>query len=368
MKHKIKFNLLIIFWLALGYKTNAQEKVNEKTVRNYLVTEMRIQHIPGLAYSVIKKGKVLTTGVIGEANLTWGAYVTPNTLFQMASASKVYCGVLLARLFDQGIFSVQDSLGNLLHDIPQEWKAVKLTELASHQSGIKSGNFGINTTSKEAFEIAKKQPFEFKPGMGSAYISSDFWILQYVIEQKTGLTYFSALKKYVLDPLLMHDSNVNNVREGMARTSDVLPREATVYHYDSQLAKYRIGDFPFTASGYAAGGIFTSINDFNKLIIALDNGTFLSPESYRLLTTAIPLKTAQEGHYGLGTIVRNYENHKLVEHSGGPALADFSRFEDDHLTVIVLTNQRGVYPYLAKSVASFYISGLPKQTIPKDYR
>jgi CubicO group peptidase (beta-lactamase class C family) len=355
----------ILFAVFISISAIAQTK--KKQVENFLKDAMDKEHIPGIAYAVIEKGKVINMGTLGKANLTWNQNVTSETAFQIASVSKVFCGVLLAKLFDEEILQPDQKLSTLIDSIPDSWKNITVMQLAAHQSGIKMASFGNARNSKEALALAKKQTMDFSPGENSAYMSSDYWILQYIIEKKTNMKYYDALQFYVLNPLKMTNTYVNYTSEGMARTSDVIPQEATVYHYDANKKKYRIGDFPFTASGYTAGGIITSISDFSKLAAAISSKTFFKSSSLNLLVNKAPLKVGF-GNYGLGFIVRDYESYKIVEHSGGPALADITRFDDKDITVIVLTNQRGVYPYLAKSIASFYIEGLKKQEVPKDYK
>lgn len=367
METKNKLLLLSVCFGLILKSTSLFSQTAEQKTKTFLAASMEKEHIPGLAYAVIEKGRIKTIGVMGKADLAWNQPVTMQTPFQTASVSKVFCGVLLARLFDAEVLKPEQTLKELIDSIPSEWNKITVLQLATHQSGIKIAEFIKAKSSSEAIELAKKQTFEFQPGEKSSYVSSDFWILQYLIEKKTGMSYFEALKKYVLTPLKMTNTYVNNWQDGMAKMSDVIPGEATVYHYDYSQKLYRKGDFPFVSSGYAAGGIYTSISDFSKLAIALDGKVFLSKKSYDLLVKAKPFNNGTLGHYGLGLIVRDHEGHKLVEHSGGPALADFSRFEDKGLTFIVLTNQRGFYPYLSKSAATFYIPGLKMQEVPKNY-
>ena len=42
-------------------------------------------------------------------------------------------------------------------------------------------------------------------------------------------------------------------------------------------------------------------------------------------------------------------------HSGGPALADVAVYPDQDLAVVVLTNQRKLFPNLAQGVARLYL-------------
>ena len=68
--------------------------------------------------------------------------------------------------------------------------------------------------------------------------------------------------------------------------------------------------------------------------------------------------------YGLGWQLEPYKGHKQVHHGGSlPGFrAEFARFVDDKITVIVLTNLDGATPsVIAKGVAAFYIPGLAKE-------
>lgn len=84
----------------------------------------------------------------------------------------------------------------------------------------------------------------------------------------------------------------------------------------------------------------------------MEDRNYLSQKSYELMTTTKALKSKQ-GSFGLGFMVYSFQGHKLVGHSGGPALADVAKFEDDGLTVIALANQRGFYPYLTVQLHHF---------------
>jgi len=334
-----------------------------KKVALFLSDAMKKEHIPGLAYAVIDHGKVSIQGALGFADLTWNQAVSSQTAFQLASVSKIYTGVLLARLFNKGVLTPQTRLSELIKDIPDTWKDITVLQLANHQSGIKMGNFSEAKTSDEALEIAKKQLLLFAPGESENYVSSDYWILQYIIEHVTGKSYFETLKEYVLVPLRMNHTFVDHWQNGHVQFAEIIPQKATVYHAANSPDRYIEGFFPFVATGYAAGGLYSSLDDMVKLQCALVDSTFISTSHSVLINSGTPLKSKM-GTFGLGTMVYNYEGHKVVGHSGGPALADVCTFEKEGITVIILTNQRGFYPYLAKSVASFYIPGLKMEQAP----
>jgi len=362
MKKYLVLTILVLFQIS-----KSESQITRKQLDNLLIEVMAKEHIPGLAYAVIKDGKVVYKNTLGKASVPFNVPVNNETVFQLASCSKIYTALLLGKLFDLGILKPETTIKDLVDNIPSGWENITIMHLVAHQSGIKIADFSKATTSGEAFELAKSMPFEFQTGEKSEYMSSDYWILLYLIEKVTQLKYYDALKKYVLEPLKLNHSFVNNPKFGMFTDLDILPNQAQEYHWFKNENTLRINQMWFKETDYAAGGIYSSIDDMTKIAVALDNKDFLSESSYDLIANPLKLKNGQNGSYGLALVVRDYENHKIIEHSGGPALADFVKFEKERYTFVVLTNNRGVYPYLSKLIASYFIDGLSKAGSPEGW-
>ncbi len=360
-----------VLWALLSLLGSLQFAVAQPTpkpkaeVTNFVRKAMQENHIPGLAYAVVQDGKIIQQGYEGKANLAWNSPVDPETVFQTASCSKLFCGLLLGRLIDAGLLSPDQTIGELQDSIPYYWRSITIRQLAAHQSGIWIADFSKPKNTREAFALAKEQRMDYEPGTRAFYVSSDYWVLQYLLEKKLHQPYYTLLKQYVLDPLGMQHTFVNYNDDSGIRTHEIVPKEATVYSYADN--RYKISDMQFGATGYTAGGLFTSLSDFAKIAQALDKGTFLKPATQALLLTNSPLKTGGSGFAGMGYLAEVYQGHPIAGHSGGPALADFVRFTDQHLTIVVLTNQRGFYPYLAKGIATFYVPGLQMPEVPKAF-
>lgn len=194
------------------------QKDPAKEVDTFIRQAMDQHHIPGLVYAVVKEGKIIHQGQYGMANLSWNMPVDSETAFQTASCSKLFTALLLGRLFEEKLFLPEQKLQDLLDSIPPQWNEITIKQLASHQSGIGIADFSKATTSKQALELAKKQEMTHEPGSRSFYASSDYWVLQYIIEQRTGKPYFEVLKQYVLEPLGMQHTYVNDNDDNGIRT------------------------------------------------------------------------------------------------------------------------------------------------------
>jgi CubicO group peptidase (beta-lactamase class C family) len=364
MKHLIKpfcIAALMLFLKLAGFAQQKPAQEADAFFRQIMIEE----HIPGLAFAVVKDGKIIQQNQYGYANLSWQAPVDKETIFQTASCSKLFAALLLGRLFDEKILLPEQTLGELLDSIPDYWKPITIQQLAAHQSGIPMADFAKARTTKEAFELAKKQEMQYEPGTKSFYVSSDYWVLQYIIERKLRKPYYEVLKSYVLNPLGMQHTFVNNNDDSSIRTHAVLPKEAAVYAW--QKTEHKVSDMQFGSTGYTAGGVYTSLSDMARIAQTLDEGKFLKPATQALLLNNLPLKKEGKGDFAVGFVSETYQGYKVSGHSGGPALADFVRFDDRKETYIVLTNLRGFYPYLAKKLATFYIPGLKNPELPPNY-
>lgn len=362
---KIKLTLLAILVCSLSFTLKVEK---DKQIKEMLQGIMQKEHIPGLAYSVVKDGKVICKGTLGKASIPYNIDVTENTVFQLASCSKIYTSLLLSKLFEKGLLKPAATLHEVLDSIPESWNNITILQLSAHQSGIKILDFSQAHNSQEAFMLARKMPFEFQPGEKSSYVSSDYWILQHIIEKVTGLKYYQALKKFVLDPLSLRHTFVNNAKMGHFTDLDIVPFQAQEYHWFKEDSTLRINQMWFVEPDYAAGGIYSSIDDLTAVAIALDRKEFINKDSYDLISNPVKLNDGKDGSFGMGLVVRDYEGHKIVEHSGGPALADFVKFEKEGYTFIVLTNNRGVYPYMTKAIATLFIPGLKYPEVPTGWQ
>src|SRR5207302_2745532 len=102
---------------------------------------------------------------------------------------------------------------------------------------------------------------------------------------------------------------------------------------------------------YAAGGLYSTVNDLTRWLTALYRGELLRPESLQEMWTAQRLASGENGQFSPGWVVYQHRGRAAIGHSGGPALADIVRFPQDGLTVVVLCNSQDRLPDLAPGVA-----------------
>jgi hypothetical protein len=145
---------------------------------------------------------------------------------------------------------------------------------------------------------------------------------------------------------------------------DIIPNRASGY----QLVKgeWKNQDWVSPSLNTTAdGSLYFSVLDLAKWDAALYSDKLLKRSSLNQMWTITKLNDGKpnKGDYGFGWFIRSMNGHRLIEHGGSwQGFTDvISRYVDDKLTVIVLTNldSRHSNPdKIAHGVAGLYIPAL----------
>jgi CubicO group peptidase (beta-lactamase class C family) len=346
-------------WLApaaaLALCAGALRPAAADGIDDYLKAQMAKEHIPGLSVVIVRGGRVLKLKSYGMANLEWGIAATPDTAYQLASATKLLTVTALMRLVEQGKIALDDPVSRYLPDAPPAWSAMTIRHLAAHMSGLQDllALPKLPQSLDEAMQAAFQLPLLHAPGETTVYASSDYCVLMRVVERLTGKPFPVFMREELFGPLGMSASRFDGaVEDGLIRKSELVPRRTSIYNWEDGVQKNQAFLFPNWT--YPAGGLYSSAADLAKWAVALDEGKLLRPETMAQMWTRVRLNNGQPGPFGIGWIVDQHNGRKVTGHSGGPALADIIRFVDDRLTIAVLTNQQHLMPYLAMGVADLY--------------
>ncbi len=329
---------------------------------------MQASRIPGVAVAVVEDGRVAKLAGYGSANLEWDAPVTPDTPFQTASASKIFAGVVLMRLVEQGLIDLDAPLTGYFPEAPRSWAAITPLRLASHTSGLAEvRGRASDATPAAVAAAAMTQPLAFEPGAEARYGLTDFVVMTALMEKVSGLTYSELVRREVVEPLGLTHTGFSQLREsGPVRAAEIMPGRARVYGWRDGVQ--RDEEFLYPVHAYAAGGLYSSARDIATLMTALEAGRLLKLESFALLASPARLNDGREGAFGVGWTSERYRGLRTVGHTGGPALADVLYIPEEGLTVVVLTNQRRFYPLLSHAVADQRLPPAPPVRVIADDR
>jgi CubicO group peptidase (beta-lactamase class C family) len=330
-------------------------------VDNLMVPMMARAHIPGAAVAVVRSGRIEKLSGYGLASTEYGAPVTPDTPFQIASSSKIYTAVLLMRLVDQHQLNLDDSVTKYVPDAPSAWRPITIRNLATHTSGLAPIDIKPDITyASNAVRQAFATKINSKPGEKADYEGFDYALLQSILEKVGGKPFAQLLHDEVYAPAGMTCTQFDMARDlGPQRVADTIPGRAEYYRWMGTENQRRW--FMYSQYAYAAGGAYSCAKDMARLIIAAGSGTLLPAHLAAKLETPTLLSDGSKAQFGVGWAVGTYRGHRWAGHSGGPAFSDVMYFPDDKIGIIVFANQRNLAPRLASLIADQYIPA------PRDY-
>lgn len=338
-------------------------------VDDYIRQKMANQHIPGLSLAVLRDGKIVKVKGYGLANVELHAPATPQTLYQIQSMTKQFTAAAVMMLVEQGKVELDAPVSRYLAGTPETWKSIKVRHLLTHTSGIKdyinepTQNLRLDVSEEEVYQAAIPRPLNFQPGEQFSYSNTNYHLLGMIIHKVSGKPYGAFLQERIFEPLGMKDTRILSL-------SDILPHRASGYRWDGR--QLQNGEYISpTILGYAGGGILSTVLDLAKWDAALSGERLLKSSSLQQMWTSGTLNDGSPTNYGFGWEVGETSGHKSVSHGGGHVTGFttfITRFFQDRLTVVVLTNQLGKSDpaSIARRVATYSLPELlgpePKST------
>ncbi len=282
---------------------------------------------------VARDGKVIFSKGYGLANAELDAPNTPQTKFRLGSITKQFTAAAILLLQERGKLSVQDPICKYVDNCPSAWSEVTIHHLLSHTGGIPNftsfpdyqPKMMMPVTTLDMIARFKDKPLDFKPGEKWSYSNSGYFLLGCIIEKAAGESYESFLQKNIFEPLKLTST-------GYDHFGTILRNRATGY----SLAKGKMVNSVYLdmTQPYAAGSLYSTVEDLFLWNEGLYSGKLLSAKSLDAMTTPVM------GDYAYGLAVQTKSGRKVISHGGGiNGFATFiSRFPGDRVSIAVLRN------------------------------
>ena len=328
--------LLVGVWL-LGTAAAAQTSL-DAAVDRFIRKEMQARHIPGLALLVARDGQIVRAQGYGFSNLELEVPVKPETVFQSGSIGKQFTATAAMMLVEEGKVGLDDPLTRYFPDAPAAWSQVTVRNLLSHTGGFgdypDNFDFRRDSTEDELLKMVEAIPLASPPGTKYAYSNLGFLTLGILIHRASGQFYGDFLEQRVFQPLGMTSTRIIS-------EADIVPNRAAGYRWANGGWKNQEWVSP-TLNTTADGALYFSILDLARWDAALYTEKLLPRSALEQMWTVAKYKdgTPNSGHYGFGWFIHTVNGHHLIEHAGQwqGFNTNISRYLDDKLTVVVLTN------------------------------
>jgi D-alanyl-D-alanine carboxypeptidase len=271
---------------------------------------------------------------------------TPDTPFLLGSMNKLFTGLAIGQLVEQGKLSYEDPLSKFLTDFPDAESArkIKIKHLLSHTSGLAregspldSSSIDHPTTIKGMIERFERRPLAFEPGTKHSYSNIGFVLLGRVIEIAASQDYYDYMQKHVFAPAGATSASFPVLpKNGVAVVPMAYPYESALdsesrLSFHSQLGKWG-------RRGSSAGSGVASALDVLRLSTAMRAGRIVKLETFRLHSS--PKPELGSPNYGYGIIAGPYLGRPFVGHNGRSfgQCTEFGELRDTPYTIVVLSN------------------------------
>lgn len=308
---KIALLLICCFFIQISY---SQDQVKEY---DRLMSDMFNEDGPGAVALIVKDGKTIYRKAFGMANLELEVKMTPVNIFRIGSITKQFTASAILKLRDEGKLSLDDDITKYLVDYPTHGHKISIKHLLTHTSGIKSYT-GMEEwtaeTRKKAFtpeeliEFFKFQPMEFKPGEQWSYNNSAYFILGYIIELVSGMTYEEYIDTNFFKPLEMTNSYYGS-------TSRIIKNRA--YGYNKINDEYINADYLSMTQPYSAGALLSTVDDLYKWYSSVMDDKVISRTSREEAQSTYILNNGEKTGYGYGWAIGNIQGSPTISHDGG---------------------------------------------------
>ncbi|MFD3166832.1 serine hydrolase domain-containing protein [Herpetosiphon sp. NSE202] len=315
---------LIGMLLALSQRAVAAQSIDEQTLSGidaYINRQMDDLRIPGLALAIVHGDQIVVAKGYGIAN-PQGVVVTPQMLFSIGSLTKSFTAIAIMQLVEDGTLELDAPVQRYLPWFqvadPVASASITLRHLVTHTSGLprdlESSGKAEDATNPLRLEqrLRELNAMPLEVALGSySYSNAGYMLLAMIIQQVTGQSYEAYLTTHVFEPLGMSQSfgSIDAARQAQ-------PATGYRYWFGQPVAAAE----PAYRSGPGNGGLYASVNDMGRYLIAqlnqgrLGNAAILSPAG--MATLHQPAVERAGGWYAMGWGVSQTNGRTLLSHSG----------------------------------------------------
>jgi D-alanyl-D-alanine carboxypeptidase len=335
--------MLLCVSLFIAMRADAQQ---ENIRIDSLMSSIYRNDKPGAAIAIVKNGTVVFKKGYGIADLGSKKPITSSTNFNICSMTKQFTAYGILQLQSRKKISLDDRLTKYFPNFtPAIARTVTIRNLLTHSSGIVDHYSYVDKKRFTEFwdkdVLAAIQSIDsayFPSGTRYRYSNSAFCLLSLVIEQLSGKTYPEYMRTAVLGPLNMKRSDVIHPDFKIANRA---------LGYDCEKDSFKISDARESLffSTMGDGGMYTSIDDYLKWILAIQRKKGVNPKIIHDAQSAqFPIDSARNVSYGYGWFVAGSGDAQVVYHTGsngGFRTIVFTKPSQKY-SVVIFSNRTGI--------------------------
>jgi len=325
--------LILLVMLGCLYVGSAQGQTTAipawfKQYERYVSERARRLNIPGYALVFYQKGQTPLVITYGRTH-KGGKRIDTDTVFRLASVSKTFTGVLMAKWNKGHSLSWDTKVSELLDS--QEWanskfSAMTLADVVGQSSGFMPNAYDnlieADYTLKRVLDDMADLELLCEPGVCYTYQNALFGVISdYFFQEDTS--YHREMQNLVFSPLSMETASVG--KAGLQSSKSWARPHAAVTRSRWREVQVDSNYYRFAP----AAGVNASISDMTRYLQALlgEVPNVISPDIVTTITTPRVTTTREKyrrgwrayinsAHYGLGWRIYDFNGHTLSYHGG----------------------------------------------------
>ncbi len=341
--------LCVILLSMLAFQAPAQVPVTGQPVPQLsqfdsaMIALMEQYQIPGAALAVARDGRLVLARGYGFADTATQQQAEPNTIFRVASLSKVVTAVTIMKLFQNGELNLDDRLIDYLPGMTpadSRFNNITIRHLLNHSGGwdntnlpdplfnpqLVANSLGIASPpgQDDILRFIVASPLQFEPGQRHSYTNHGFTLLGHVIESVTVQDYETYVRESILSPLgiscmRLGSTLPQNRARGESRYYD-FPGAAPVQSvFGTQNVARPDGGFHLETFD-SMGGWISTAPDLLRFLGGFDGHPIrpdiLTPATIAVMNARPSYAPSANVYYALGVNVRPVNNGYIAFHAG----------------------------------------------------
>lgn len=328
-------NSWVLLILILSFPSYAIETSLKKELDNELASLAKEFGIPALALTVITSGKLVYAQGFGFQGKENKLPVTKNTLFRIASISKLFTAQAVMQLAEKNKLNLDDNISKYLPEMMGS--KITIRQLLTHSSGLRDQVRPVPHKNRRSTQDYLKLVSTSLTSGGVAsefnYSDTGFNLLGVIVSVVSGMPFEDYIKLNIFTPAKMSHSGYFDGKQGVA--ADVLPTYKGSIISHNMRRSHDVAFFP-------SEGLVSSVSDLAKWTTSTltFQQSILSQCSYKQMYEPLVKTTWGDIYMGLGWQVYRDDGRMVARHPG--SIRGYKSlivtYPEDMNAIILLTN------------------------------
>ncbi|MFZ4594923.1 MAG: serine hydrolase domain-containing protein [Verrucomicrobiaceae bacterium] len=319
---------------------------------------------PGVAIFIRVPGKLHFQKGYGLANVKVQTFITPATLFELASCSKPFTAIALLILAERGLLTLDDDVRDYIPELPayDSDNPILIRDLLQHTSGLpeyfdfddegvpmRHKTYAVNEDYIDMFAKMKKDyPLQFRTGSKFEYTNSNFLLLASIVQRLAKQPFGEFVRDEIFIPAGMKHTFICQRPQSVPQEDDEKYNRAFGYEWHEKKKSWKPSwgtppEWPQKVMVVGDGSVWSNLEDMAKWDSAVRAKKFLNPATWKEALTPSTTRKGKRLDYGKGWFIYAKEDGSVYGYGHDGSWAGFENSYYHQLgtnrTTVILSNR-----------------------------